>query len=121
MRDQLFAKGVDGWWLDAPEPEINNMGFRAYTTPLGPGYEVYNAYPLMHSTGIYQGQRATTNDKRVVILTRSAYAGQQRNSAITWSGDIQATWATLQRAQRSPLARYTRRRPLRSCATWPSR
>ena len=95
MRDQLFSKGVDGWWLDAPEPEINNMAFRGYTTPLGPGYEVYNAYPLMHSTGIYQGQRATTNDKRVVILTRSAYAGQQRNSAITWSGDIQATWETL--------------------------
>jgi alpha-D-xyloside xylohydrolase len=95
LREQLFAKGVDGWWLDAPEPEINNMAFRGYTTPLGPGYEVYNAYPLMHSTGIYQGQRATTNDKRVVILTRSAYAGQQRNSAITWSGDIQATWDTL--------------------------
>lgn len=95
MRDQLFAKGVDGWWLDAPEPEINNMGFRNYPTPLGPGYEVYNAYPLMHSTGIYQGQRATTDKKRVVILTRSAYAGQQRNSAITWSGDIQGTWRVL--------------------------
>lgn len=92
IRDQLFSKGVDGWWLDAPEPEINNMAFRTYSTPLGPGYEVYNAYPLMHSMGIYQGQRAATNDKRVVILTRSAYAGQQRNSAITWSGDIQATW-----------------------------
>jgi len=92
MRDQLFAKGADGWWLDAPEPEIGGMGFRNYTTPLGPGYEVYNAYPLMHSTGIYQGQRAATDQKRVVILTRSAYAGQQRNSAITWSGDIQGTW-----------------------------
>ena len=92
MRDQLFAKGVDGWWLDAPEPEISGMAFRTYTTGMGPGYEVYNAYPLMHSTGIYQGQRATTDDKRVVILTRSAYAGQQRNSAITWSGDIQGTW-----------------------------
>jgi alpha-D-xyloside xylohydrolase len=45
--------------------------------------------------GIYQGQRATTDQKRVVILTRSAYAGQQRNSAITWSGDIQATWQVL--------------------------
>jgi len=92
MRDQLFAKGVDGWWLDAPEPEIGGMGFRSYETPLGPGYTVYNAYPLMHSTGIFQGQRATTDQKRVVILTRSAYAGQQRNSAITWSGDIQGTW-----------------------------
>ena len=95
MRDQLFAKGVDGWWLDAPEPEINGMGFRNYKTPVGPGYEVYNAYPLMHSMGIYQGQRATTDQKRVVILTRSAYAGQQRNSAITWSGDITGTWQVL--------------------------
>jgi alpha-D-xyloside xylohydrolase len=95
IRDQLFAKGVDGWWLDAPEPEINGMAFRGYTTGLGPGYEVYNAYPLLHSTGIYQGQRATTDEKRAVILTRSAYAGQQRNSAITWSGDIQGTWQVL--------------------------
>jgi alpha-D-xyloside xylohydrolase len=95
MRDELFAKDVDGWWLDAPEPEIGGMGFRHYSTPMGPGYEVYNAYPLMHSTGIYQGQRGTTDKKRVVILTRSAYAGQQRNSAITWSGDIQGTWQVL--------------------------
>lgn len=92
IRDALFAKGVDGWWLDAPEPEIGGMAFRTYKTPMGPGYTVYNAYPLMHSTGIYRGQRATTDKKRVVILTRSAYAGQQRNSAITWSGDIQGTW-----------------------------
>ncbi len=93
MRDQLFAKGADGWWLDAPEPEINGMAFRTYKTPVGPGYEVYNAYPLMHSMGIYQGQRAATDKQRVVILTRSAYAGQQRNSAITWSGDITGTWS----------------------------
>ncbi len=98
MRDQLFAKGADGWWLDAPEPEIGGMAFRTYKTPDGPGYSVYNAYPLMHSMGIYQGQRAATDQKRVVILTRSAYAGQQRNSAITWSGDIQGTWQVL-RAQ----------------------
>jgi alpha-D-xyloside xylohydrolase len=65
---------------------------------MGPGFEVYNAYPLMHSMGIYQGQRAATDKKRVVILTRSAYAGQQRNSAITWSGDIQGTWSVF-RAQ----------------------
>jgi alpha-D-xyloside xylohydrolase len=95
MRDQIFSKGADGWWLDAPEPEIGGMGFRNYKTPVGPGYEVYNAYPLMHSMGIYQGQRAVTDQKRVVILTRSAYAGQQRNSAITWSGDIQGTWEVL--------------------------
>jgi alpha-D-xyloside xylohydrolase len=95
MRDEIFSKGVDGWWLDAPEPEIGGMAFRTYQTGMGPGYEVYNAFPLMHSTGIYQGQRATTDQKRVVILTRSAYAGQQRNSAITWSGDITGTWQVL--------------------------
>ena len=92
MKDQLFAKGVDGWWLDAPEPEIGAQQWRTYTSPLGPMYETFNAFPLMHSKGIYEGQRAATDEKRVVILTRSAYAGQQRNSAITWSGDISATW-----------------------------
>jgi len=92
MKDQLFAKGVDGWWLDAPEPEIGAQQWRTYTSPLGPMYQTFNAFPLMHSKGIYEGQRAATDEKRVVILTRSAYAGQQRNSAITWSGDISATW-----------------------------
>jgi alpha-D-xyloside xylohydrolase len=92
MKDQLFAKGVDGWWLDAPEPEIGAQQWRTYTSPFGPMYETFNAFPLMHSKGIYEGQRAATDEKRVVILTRSAYAGQQRNSAITWSGDISATW-----------------------------
>jgi alpha-D-xyloside xylohydrolase len=91
---ELFSKGFDGWWLDAPEPELSGKWgeFRTFRTAGGPGARVFNAYPLMHSTGIYQGQRAQTDQQRVVILTRSAYAGQQRNSAITWSGDIRATW-----------------------------
>lgn len=95
----LFSLGVDGWWLDAPEPELaGHWGeFRTFKTAVGPGAEVFNAYPLMHSAGIYQGQRAQTSDKRVVILTRSAYAGQQRNSAITWSGDIGSTWQVFAR------------------------
>jgi alpha-D-xyloside xylohydrolase len=94
---ELFSLGFDGWWLDAPEPELSgDWGeFRTFRTAAGPGAEVFNAYPLMHSTGIYQGQRAQTDEKRVVILTRSAYAGQQRNSAITWSGDIGSTWRVL--------------------------
>ncbi len=70
----------------------SGVSFAHYQTAAGPGAEVYNAYPLMHTTGIYQGQRAQTDKKRVVILTRSAYAGQQRNGAITWSGDIRGNW-----------------------------
>jgi alpha-D-xyloside xylohydrolase len=93
---ELFADGIDGWWLDASEPELDaNWGeFRNYTTAAGAGTKVFNAYPLMHTTAMYQGQRAETSNKRVFILTRSAYAGQQRNAAVTWSGDINANWDT---------------------------
>jgi alpha-D-xyloside xylohydrolase len=94
VASHLFSLGVDGWWLDAPEPELSGKWgeFRNFTTAAGPGADVFNAYPLMHSTGIYQGQRAQTDAQRVVILTRSAYAGQQRNAAISWSGDIRSSW-----------------------------
>jgi alpha-D-xyloside xylohydrolase len=94
ISEELFLDGFDGWWLDASEPELNTQWgeFRDYKTAAGPGVEVFNAFPLMHTTGIYSGQRAENSDKRVFILTRSAYAGQQRNSAVTWSGDIQGNW-----------------------------
>ncbi len=94
VSSHLFSAGVDGWWLDAPEPELSGKWgeFRNFITYAGPGADVFNAYPLMHSMGIYQGQRAQTDRQRVVILTRSAYAGQQRNSAISWSGDIRSSW-----------------------------
>jgi alpha-D-xyloside xylohydrolase len=94
MSKQLFSKGIDGWWLDASEPELSgNWGeFRNFTTAAGSGARVFNAYPLMHTTAVYEGQRAQNSSKRVFILTRSAYAGQQRNAAVTWSGDIGGTW-----------------------------
>ena len=99
MNAALFTKGVDGWWLDATEPELNgNWGeFRTSQTSVGPGALVYNAFPLMTTTAVHDGQRAATSDKRVFILTRSAYAGQQRNAAVTWSGDITGDWATFKR------------------------
>jgi len=91
---EIFSCGFDGWWLDASEPELGAKWgeYRDYKTDDGPGVKVYNAFPLMHTTGVYAGQRAENHDKRVFILTRSAYAGQQRNSAVTWSGDIRGTW-----------------------------
>jgi len=64
---------------------------------LGPGREVRNAFPLFETAAVYRGQRATTEDKRVVILTRSAYTGSQRNGTISWSGDISGNWETLRR------------------------
>lgn len=103
----LFSHGIDAWWCDCtepfesdwkgafkPEPEerlrINTEESKLY---LDPAY--INAYSLEHSKGIYEGQRKTTGQKRVVNLTRSAYAGQHRYATITWSGDTAATWETL--------------------------
>jgi alpha-D-xyloside xylohydrolase len=106
----LFAEGIDAWWCDCTEPfeadwsgavkpephdrlAINTGQSKRY---LDPGY--INAYSLLHSEGIYEGQRRTTDAKRVVNLTRSSYAGQHRYATITWSGDISATWETLRRS-----------------------
>ncbi len=91
----LFALGMDGWWMDASEPEFDILKGRQ--TFLGSGESVRNAYPLYVTKAIYEGQRATTDRKRVVIFTRSAYTGQQKNAAISWSGDISANWITFQR------------------------
>ncbi|MGD0876677.1 MAG: TIM-barrel domain-containing protein [Anaerolineales bacterium] len=105
----LFSHGIDAWWCDCtepfeadwqgvfkPEPEerlrINTGEAKRYLDP-----EYINAYSLLHSQGIYEGQRGTTDLKRVVNLTRSAYPGQQRYGTITWSGDISASWDTLRR------------------------
>ena len=72
--------------MDASEPEFDML--KGHQTFLGSGESVRNAYPLYVTKAIYEGQRSTTDRKRVVIFTRSAYTGQQRNAAISWSGDI---------------------------------
>lgn len=95
----LFSKGVDAWWCDATEPEIDRVFVisadsvrKKMTTSMGSGARYMCAYPLMHSKNMYEGQRSVTSDKRVVNLTRSGFGGQQRYSTIVWSGDIQASW-----------------------------
>jgi alpha-D-xyloside xylohydrolase len=94
IRRGYGALGFDTWWLDASEAELGgNWGqMRELATAAGPGAEVYNSYPLLHTTAVHDGMRRDIPDKRVMILTRSAYAGQQRNGALTWSGDTQGTW-----------------------------
>jgi alpha-D-xyloside xylohydrolase len=95
LKTGIFDYGLDGWWMDASEPEFDIL--KGHQTFLGSGESVRNAYPLFVTKAIYEGQRSTTDRKRVVIFTRSAYAGQQRNAAISWSGDISANWITFQR------------------------
>lgn len=106
----LFIHGNDAWWCDCTEPFeadwagavkpevhvrllINTEHAKRYIDP-----GMINLYSLFHSQGIYEGQRSTTNSKRVINLTRSSYAGQHRYATITWSGDICATWETLRRS-----------------------
>lgn len=93
----LFLLGIDGWWMDSSEPDHMQAkpGDLDNKTFLGSFRKVRNAYPLMTVGGVYQHQRAQTSDKRAFILTRSAFAGQQRYGANTWSGDVVASWKAL--------------------------
>lgn len=105
----LFKHSVDAWWCDCTEPfeadwigavkpspaerlTINSEASKLY---LDAGES--NTYSLVHSQGIYEGQRSVRNDKRVLNLTRSSYAGQHRYGTVTWNGDVCATWETLRR------------------------
>jgi len=93
----IFFLGMDGWWMDSSEPD--HLDFKPSDldnkTYLGSFRKVRNAFPLMTVGGVYQHQRAVDSGKRVFILTRSAFAGQQRYGANTWSGDVTASWNAL--------------------------
>lgn len=93
----IFSLGVDGWWIDSSEPDHlffkdSDLDNKTY---LGSFRKVRNAFPLMTVGGVYNNQRSVTADKRVFILTRSAFAGQQRYGANTWTGDVVASWEAL--------------------------
>ncbi|MBO5346512.1 MAG: DUF5110 domain-containing protein, partial [Lachnospiraceae bacterium] len=105
----LFKYGIDAWWCDNCEPFTPEWNCLRRPEP-GKLFEQYqresaqrfdatmtNAYGLMHTMGIYEGQRAACEEKRVTILTRSGYTGSQRHGTILWSGDIAATWDTFRR------------------------
>ena len=95
----VFSFNTDAWWLDSSEPDHINVKDADFDQPtyLGSYRSVVNAFPLQHIKGVYENQRKTTSDKRVFILTRSAFAGQQRYGANSWSGDIVSSWKTLQK------------------------
>lgn len=90
----IFQLGMDGWWMDSTEPDHFNWKDSDFDrqTYLGSYRSVRNAYPLMTVGGVYDHQRAETSDKRVLILTRSGFLGQQRYASNVWSGDVQSSW-----------------------------
>lgn len=102
MNDHYMPLGIDAWWMDASEPNIRDCTDMQYrkdlTTPtaLGPSTKYFNAYALMNAEAIYDGQRGVDHDKRVFLLTRSGFAGLQRYSTATWSGDIATRWEDME-------------------------
>jgi len=98
MYEHYYPLEIDAWWMDASEPNIRDctdMDYRKALcgpTALGSSTEFFNAYSLVNADAIYNGQRGVDNDKRVFLLTRSGFAGLQRYSTATWSGDIATRW-----------------------------
>ncbi len=107
MDENLYTKykfGIDAWWMDASEPNVRDctpMWYRkalSGPTALGTATEYFNAYSLVNADAIYNGQRSVNPNQRVFLLTRSGFAGEQRYSTATWSGDIATRWEDM-RAQ----------------------
>ena len=116
---------VDAWWMDASEPNVRDctpMWYRKALcgpTALGTSTEYFNAYSTVNADAIYNGQRDTwrkmlsgkssngkLSEPRVFLLTRSGFAGEQRFSTATWSGDIGTRWEDM-RAQMTAGLNYS--------------
>ncbi|MCR4603145.1 MAG: DUF5110 domain-containing protein [Prevotella sp.] len=119
MDENLYTKynhGIDAWWMDASEPNVRDctpMWYRKALcgpTALGTSTEYFNAYSTVNADAIYNGQRSVFKGKkdepRVFLLTRSGFAGEQRYSTATWSGDIGTRWEDM-RAQMTAGLNYS--------------
>jgi alpha-D-xyloside xylohydrolase len=100
MDQALFKIGIDAWWLDTTEPETEGQEENIllhHKLAIGSGDRYVNIYPLMTTGAVYDGQRSASDKKRVFILSRSAFAGDQRYGVTAWSGDINSDFLTLRR------------------------
>lgn len=110
MKEELYDGGFDAWWCDSTEPfsgpdwngEYQREPWERFYL-VGAEHKKYldadraNLYALAHARGIYENQKKTNEDKRVLNLTRSGYASIQKYGTVLWSGDICATWDTFKK------------------------
>lgn len=104
LKKGLYDNGVDAWWMDATEPSFRD-GFTqlkqeektksAGKTYLGSFHRYLNTYSLELLKDFHQRLRAVDNERRAFILTRSAFASQQRYATAVWSGDVSASWENM--------------------------
>jgi alpha-D-xyloside xylohydrolase len=100
MDKALFKIGVDAWWLDTTEPETEGQEeniLLGHKLAAGSGDRYVNIYPLLTTGAVYDGQRSASDKKRVFILSRSAFAGDQRYAVSAWSGDINSDFLSFKR------------------------
>ena len=97
----LLDKGTDAWWMDSTDPDFFNPRESDYDHPAAGGTSTWralrNAFPLETVRGVYQAQRKVQDSKRVFIMTRSAFAGQQHYGSGLWSGDVASSWDMLRK------------------------
>ena len=102
----LFDYGTDAWWMDSTDPDFFNPKQSDYEHKVfgGTWRSQRNAFPLETVRGVYEKQRQEVSPrgdsegvKRVFIMTRSAFAGQQHYGSNMWSGDVNSTWDMLRK------------------------
>jgi alpha-D-xyloside xylohydrolase len=100
VNKSLFSIGFDAWWMDTTEPETEGQEeniLLGHKLAAGSGDRYVNDFPLLDTGAVYNGQRQASDRKRAFILSRSAFAGSQRNAVTAWSGDIVSDWLTFRR------------------------
>ena len=95
----LYDYGTDAWWMDSTDPDFFNPKESDYAHKVygGTWRSQRNAFPLETVRGIYQSQRKDDRGKRIFIMTRSSYAGQQHYGSNMWSGDVASSWDMLRK------------------------
>ena len=95
----LYDYDVDAWWMDSTDPDFFNPQESDYEHKVygGTWRSQRNAFPLETVRGIYQAQRKESEQKRVFIMTRSSFAGQQHYGSNMWSGDVASSWDMLRK------------------------
>ena len=95
----LYDYGCDAWWMDSTDPDFFNPKESDYEHKVygGTWRSQRNAFPLETVRGIYQSQRKDDKGKRIFIMTRSSYAGQQHYGSNMWSGDVNSSWDMLRK------------------------